>query len=65
VSWIFWIGALVFISLVFWRMWKFAERIEHEEAEEEAWKQYIASLWHTHPHWATYYQAQFEARFLR
>ena len=64
-GWIFWLSALAAITIIFWRLWVFAGRIEDEEAEEQAWLEYIEQMWYYNPEWAQYYQQQFEERFYK
>ena len=63
VSWLFWGSALIVICFIFWRLWKYASKIEQLELEEEQWKNYLNWLWQTDPYQAQYYQQQFEEKY--
>jgi len=65
IAWIFWIGSLIIISAIFWKLWKYATKIETLEAEEEQWITYLDQMWLQDPHNAMYYQEQFEQKFYR
>jgi len=64
-AWAFWIGVIVGISLLFWWLWKFADRIEREEAEEQQWIAWLQQLWQYSPYEAQYWQSVFEEKFMR
>lgn len=64
IAWSAWIGALAAIVLLFWWLWRFAERIEQAEYEEEQWREYINYLWQSDPAQAQYWQYEYERKFL-
>lgn len=65
IAWAFWIGALIIISVIFWRLWMYASRIETLEAEERQWLEYLDQMWLTDPYNYQYYQNLFEQKFYR
>lgn len=64
IAWSAWVIILISIVFAFWWLWRFAERIEREEMEEEQWRAYIAELWQYDPNQALYWQTEFERRFI-
>jgi hypothetical protein len=58
----FWIAVLATIALIFYLLWRFAEKIEREEEEERRWSEYLTFLWHTDPHQANYWQQVHDQR---
>lgn len=65
IAWAFWFGCMGVVVLIFWALWRYADRIERLEEEEQQWLQYIEQLWYVDPYQAQYYQQLFENRFIR
>ena len=63
VTWLFWAGCIGFIAISFIWMWRYADKIEKLEQEENQWKEYIAQLERTDPMAAWMWQQQFEEKF--
>ena len=53
------------VALIFWWLWRYAEKIERLEQEEQQWLEYLNYLWTYEPANAGYYQELFESKFLR
>jgi hypothetical protein len=52
----FWLVVLTAVTLVFRWLWRVADKIEREEAEERQWAEYLGNLWQTDPQSAWYWQ---------
>jgi hypothetical protein len=63
--WALWLTILTIIALIFWWLWRFADRIEQEEAMENQWKQYIASVAQIDPYAAMAWQQYYEQTILK
>jgi hypothetical protein len=59
----FWVGLLVVVVIIFWRLWKLAINIERDEDEERRWKEYLDYIKMYYPAYADQYQDQFDQRF--
>jgi len=60
---VFWMGLLVVVVIIFWRLWVFALRIECDEIEEQQWKDYLEHIKYYYPAWYPQYQDEFDRRF--
>ena len=65
IAWVFWIGALIILSAIFWKLWTYATKIETLEAEEQQWMEYLDQMWLLDPYNYQYYHDQFEQKFYR
>lgn len=63
--WAFWLSVLGGTIILFWRLWRFAEKIELQELEEQSWLTYIDSLKYSDPEQAMYWQTLFEQKFFK
>lgn len=60
----FWGSCIIVITLIFWRLWKYAAKIEMLEAEERQWLDYLDYLWRTDPYSAQQWQSWFEQQYM-
>ena len=60
--WLFWIGLLIIMAIVFRWLWKLAAKIEQEELEEKQWLEYIAWMQQYDPYQAMQWQELFKKK---
>jgi peptide methionine sulfoxide reductase MsrA len=58
--WAAWLSILSAIALIFYLLWRYADKIEREEQFEQQWKDYLTQLWATDPNQAAYMQQYYE-----